>query len=214
MLKSLFKIFGGRRAGAAAPGGKDPMAEASSASPPAQSGGLGLGDEALKAIIAKAVAEAVGPLAATLAEVQKAQQAAQDAAGKAIKAEDVSKVVQEQIAAQNASNAAGEAKRAFVAEKLKDLPAAYQAKLGDEPKDWAAQEQAIREEFRKDFAAAGGKAPAVDGGAGTAGAAKPGATIDLSKLSGQQLIEVGLKDSKPVGAAAGAAAGVTAADKK
>jgi hypothetical protein len=194
MLKSLFKkIFGGKRAGAAAPGGKDHMAEASSASPPAQSGGLG--DEALKAIIAKAVAEAVGPLAATLAEVQKAQQAAQDAAGKAIKAEDVSK-------------------RAFVAEKLKDLPAAYQAKLGDEPKDWAAQEQAIREEFRKDFAAAGGKAPAVDGGAGTAGAAKPGATIDLSKLSGQQLIEVGLKDSKPVGAAAGAAAGVTAADKK
>jgi hypothetical protein len=209
MLRSLFKIFGGKRAGAAAPGGKEIMAEAASASPPAQSGGIG--DEAIRAIVAKAVADAIGPIAATIGEIQKAQQAAQEAAGKAISAADVSKVVGEQIAAQNAARESSDARKAFVGEKLKDVPAVYAAKLGDDPAKWPADEQAIRTQYQADLAKAGVKAPNVDGAAGTAGAAKAGAAVDTSKISGQSLIEVGLKDSKPVGAAAAAS---QAADAK
>ena len=177
------------------------------ATPPAASGGIdvdGLKKE-IQTQIAAAIAEAIKPVATGLAELQRGQHALQEAAGKAIKAEDVSKAVAEAVKAQTAVQAADAAKATFIAAKLTGVPAAYYAKLGADPAKWPAEEQAIRAELQADLAKLGVKATPVDGAAGTAGAGKPGQAVDTSKLSAVQLMERGLGESRPIGASARAA---------
>jgi hypothetical protein len=109
---------------------------------------------------------------------------------------DVERLVNERLAAQQQSSQQAAARSAFVAGKLKDLPAVYQNQLGNDPAKWEAEEQQIRSAFQADFKAAGGKVPDVGGT--SAGGAPPSQTVDTSKLSGFDLIGIAVKDSKPV----------------
>ncbi len=117
-------------------------------------------------------------------------------------AEQVSKLVNDGVAAvlkQRDEAAQSSAQRdAFVGEKLKGLPAVYQAKLGSDPAKWAAEEQSIRDQFKADLTAAGAKLPDVGGGdpggksAGdaAAAAAKPN---NMGLTDGQAAFARGLK---------------------
>lgn len=58
-------------------------------------------------------------------------------------------------------------RNSFIGEKMKDLPPTYQSQLGNDPAKWPTEEQAIRDRFRAEMAAAGFKVPDV--GAGNAG---------------------------------------------
>lgn len=175
--------------------------------PPAGNGGIDM--KALGELIAQQVAAAIKPVADQVAELGKAKapekpekpaEPAQQA--KSLTAEDVQRIVGESLKSFAASTQQAEGRKGFIAEKLKDLPAVYQNQLGNDPAKWAEQEQQIRTQYQADFKAAGGKVAEVDGAAGTSGAAKPNQTVDTSKLSAVQLMEMGLKESKPVGAKA------------
>jgi hypothetical protein len=167
-------------AGAAAPAGSIDMA-------------------AFAALVGAAVADAVKPLNEKIAKLEAPAAAVAAPGGKAtdqakaLTAEDIDKLVEKRLAAQQQSAQAQAQRDAFLAEKLKDLPAAYRSKLGGDPAKWKDEEQAIRAEFQKDFAAAGGK-PA-DVGADKPGGAKPAEAVDYSKLSPTQLIAQGCSTS-------------------
>ena len=95
------------------------------------------------------------------------------------------------------ATAALKAKRdAFAAEKLKGVLPSYHAALGNDESKWPEQEKSIREKFAADMKAAGIKVPDLGG---SAGGSSPAAAVDMSNLSGQKLIELGLKTSRPVG---------------
>lgn len=209
MLKGLLKIFGGRTAGptggkADMPGEAQQAAAAATANPPAASGGID--QKAINAAIDAAIIAAIKPLNEQIGTLTQQLADAKAKAPAGISAADVDKLLSEKLAASQQSAEAKAAREKFVGEKLKDLPAVYQGQLGNDPGKWPAEEQAIRAQFQADLKAAGVTAKPVDGGAGTGGAAKAGTAVDTSKLSGQSLIEIGLKDSKPIGPAAAAAA--------
>lgn len=134
-------------------------------------------------------------LAAALEKLPKAD-------GASIKLDDVKKLVADELAAAQATQAtakadadkaaARKAKRdAFVAEKLKGVPAVYAALLPDTDDDaeLSAAEATIRERFRSDLAASGLKL--ADVGNNATGTAVDAA--DVAKLSPQDKIAVGLK---------------------
>jgi hypothetical protein len=96
----------------------------------------------------------------------------------------------------------------YQGDKLKDLPPIYRDRLGSDPAKWATEEQAIRDQYKADFQAAGGKVEDVGGD--QPGGEKPGAPVDLSKNSATQNITLGLKTAKPAtGATASSAAPAT-----
>lgn len=166
------------------------------ATPPAANGGATITE-----LVKTAVDQAMKPILETVAGLQHGQEELRKAAAHAITAADIDTAVHAAVTAQKTAQAAAEARKRFLAEKLKDVPAVYHGKLGDDPDKWAAEEQAIRAELKADLAAMGVTAPDLDGGAAAAEAATPAATVDTSKLTGQQLMEIGLKTSKPVGPA-------------
>jgi hypothetical protein len=176
---------------------------------------------ALPNAISSAVTAAIKPLAdnqKVLADTLAALPPAKKEEGgggeaKPLTAEDVGKLLDQKLTAQQQSAAAAAARTAFAGSKLKDLPQAYQDKLGNDPAKWAGEEQAIREQFKSDMKALGvepktvGGAATSDGGI-TAAADKP----DLSKMNPVQLIALGLKQhpvagSLPAAHGAGAGAG-------
>jgi hypothetical protein len=111
-----------------------------------------------------------------------------------VKAEDVAKVVTDQLAARDTAASAGKAKADFVAANLKGIPAIYADKLGGDATKWADEAKTIREGFQKDLAAAGIKAPAVT--TSTAGGGTTAAAISPNKdLKGSQLIALGVKQT-------------------
>jgi hypothetical protein len=138
------------------------------------------------------------------AEAAKAQ-AVKDAAAKADPAataagaapltlEQVQKQISDGIAAALKTQAAevqsSQARNAFIAEKLKGVPAAYAAKLGNDPAKWAEQEQAIRGELKADLASIGATVKDVSGG--NPGGATASAGTDAEKIT--QFKAQGLSD--------------------
>lgn len=189
------------------------------ATSPAASGGLTI-DQVQKAIAdaLAPVAAALKPLSDSVAGLQKShetlakgQEAMQAAAGKALTPEALTKAVADQLAAQNTAAAQGKAKGDFVAEHLKGIPEIYHGKLGADAAKWADEAKAIREGFQKDLAAAGIKAPPVGSAAAVAGAIDPARAVDTSKLSGAELIALGVQQNS---AAINAGAGQVAAAAK
>lgn len=148
------------------------------------------------------LAQGQAALVQALQGQQQAGQAAQQgqqAAGKKdgpLTGADVTRIVQEALAAQQQASQQTAARQQFQEGKLKDLPPAYRNQLGTDPGKWAQEEQAIREQFRADFKAAGGKVEDVGGGGG--GGTPAGQMVDTSKLSAQQLAEMALKTGRPV----------------
>jgi hypothetical protein len=154
------------------------------------------------ALVGAAVADAVKPMNEKIAKLEAAPAAAAPAAAaadqaapKALTAEDVDKLVEKRLAAQQQSAQAQAQRDAFLAEKLKDLPAAYRSKLGTTRRSGRTRSRRSAPSSRSDFAAAGGK-PA-DVGADKPGGAKPAEAVDFSKLSPTQLIAQGLKTAVP-----------------
>jgi hypothetical protein len=103
-------------------------------------------------------------------------------------------------------------RRDYQGSKLKDLPGPYREQLGGDPVQWPAEEQRIRTAFRDDLKAMGVTVPNVGGddsggGAGNGTGAAPSQGVDISKMSAQQKVALGLKQSKP--SRAGAVGGGT-----
>lgn len=165
--------------------------------------------KAIGPLIGTTVGDAVKPLSELLAKQQTP--ATDDAAAKAAKpltSEDVGRIVGEQLKTFQQSTQATEQRRQFLDDKLKDVPAAYRNQLGSDPAKWPAEEQQIREQYKADFKALGGKVEDVSGDP-PAGAKKPDAVVDTSKLNPVQKIALGLKNlpgpTSPNAAAAAAA---------
>ena len=205
-------------------GGKEPMADA----PPAAPIDMKALGEAIATSVKSAVDAAVKPLAdnqqalaSALAKLPAATPAAEKDkpadAGKPLTAEDVGKIVGEQLKGFQQQQSQSAERTRFQQDKLKDLPEVYRNQLGNDPAKWAAEEQAIRDRYKADFKAAGGKVEDVGGE--QPGGQAPAASLDLSKNSPVQNIALGLRDAKPAGpqgtatvrtqveGAAGAAAG-------
>lgn len=156
----------------------------------------------LAAIVAAAVASAVKPLQTQLGELAANQKVLGDtlAASKPIGAEDVAKTVSELLDKRGAAQASGERRKAFVAEQLKGIPDSYHSHLGDDESKWAEKAVEIRTKLKADLAGMGLKLPDVAGEAGPgsgATAKAPAVTTDLSKLTADQKIALGLK-ARPV----------------
>lgn len=144
----------------------------------------------------KLAAPAPAPEAAT-------QAAAGAAAGKdkPLTLEDIGKLIDNKFSQRDESSKVSSARNAFIADKMKDIPAEFVATMPntDDATKLAAAEQAIRTRYQEVLKGAGVKAPAV-GGDNITGK-KPGDTVDLSKLTSEQKIEMSLKD-KPLPALA------------
>lgn len=212
MFDKLSNLF--RRPATA--GGKDPMAGETTATPGIDTKALGEAIAAsLTASLGPALATAIGeankPLVEQLGKLQPPAAAAGNAAGgnaagagatggkpTPVTAEDVAKIVAEQLKGFQQTSQQTAQREAYLGSKLKDLPAAYRNQLGPDPAKWAAEEQAIRDQFKADLAAAGVK-PA-DVGGDQPGGQKPGQAVDLSKLSPVQKVMAGLAASTPQGA--------------
>lgn len=156
--------------------------------------------KSLETRIGALVAEATKPFQDVIAKFEAASSAPPAAATtaatdggkpKAFTLEDVSKLLDSKLQQQAASSKQAEERKGFVAAKLKDLPPAYQNQLGPDPSKWAAEEQAIRDQYKADFKIAGGTTPKVEGG--NPGGSPPAAAVDVSKLSSRAKIEAGLK---------------------
>lgn len=115
--------------------------------------------------------------------------------GAPLTAEGIAKLVADQLAAQSAGQEKKAARASYIAAKMKDVPDAYHSALGDDPAKWADQEQAIRATLKGDLTKLGVKAENVGGDATAGGGDKPAAAIDTSKLSGIELIGMGVKAS-------------------
>lgn len=221
MFEKLSNLF--RRPATA--GGKDPMAGETTATPGIDTKALGEAIAAsLTASLGPALATAIGeankPLVEQLGKLQPPAAAAGNAAANTaggntaggntagagatggkpapVTAEDVAKIVAEQLKGFQQTSQQTAQREAYLGSKLKDLPAAYRNQLGPDPAKWAAEEQAIRDQFKADLAAAGVK-PA-DVGGDQPGGQKPGQAVDLSKLSPVQKVMAGLAASTPQGA--------------
>lgn len=163
-----------------------PAGATASATPPA------FDMAALGKIIGDAVTAAVKPIADSQKAITDGLTAQADAAkaaaapvkteesakGKAteakppLTAEDVAKVVADTLTARDKTAAANKDRAAFIADKLKGLPASYAAKLGIDPAKFAAEEQTIRTEFKADMKALGFEVKDV--GAGNPGGVTTG----------------------------------------
>lgn len=112
---------------------------------------------------AKKEAEAAAAAAAT---ADKGKEGGKEA--KPLTAEDVARLTSEAIAKtlteRDAAAKSTAARDAFIADKLKNVPAAYHAKLGSDPAKWAAEEQVIRDGLKADLTAMGLQPKDVKGG--------------------------------------------------
>jgi hypothetical protein len=90
-------------------------------------------------------------------------------------AEAVSKLLNDTLATRDQQAQSTAARNAFLAEKMKDVPAAYRGALGNDPAKWTAEEQKIRETLKADLSAMGAKVPDISGGnaTGSSGNAAP-----------------------------------------
>ncbi|HVS73094.1 MAG TPA: hypothetical protein VHQ47_17700 [Phycisphaerae bacterium] len=192
---------------------------ATTVTPPAASGGLTA--DQVKSLVSEmlkvSLGEALKPITDSIGQLKASQTAAAPAAGakpaeaaSTLTAEQVSKIVAEQIAAASSAQATAQtnarAKADFVSQNLKGVPAVYAEKLGGDPAKWADEAKALRKNFQDDLAANGIKAPPVSSDAGAGGTVKPGGQIDTSKLSGFELIKLGVTQTPAAQALQGAAA--------
>lgn len=172
------------------------------ANPPAASGGT---DKVLQDAITAAVAAAVAPLQAELTALKEA---------KAPAAADLLKQAKDQLAAEQAAAQAAQAatdkRTAAIASKLQGVPVVYAEKLGSDETKWDDEAKAIRGQFMADIKAAGVKVADVTSDA-PAGETKPADMVDLSKLSGPELIALGVKQRSAIQDAASPAADAVAA---
>jgi hypothetical protein len=173
-----------------------PEKEQATATPPAATGGFdskAFGAELLGSFKSH-LAEVVKPLQEeinTLKGGGKAKPA--EAEVKPLSADDVVRLLD----ARDSKLSALAARQEFISKKMSKLPAAYQAKLGNDPAKWPVEEQVIREEFRADLKSMGVKVPDLGGEGTEETVLSPAAAVDLSKMTASQKIGIGLSKSRP-----------------
>lgn len=109
-------------------------------------------------------------------------------------AADVKKLIGDGLAEFHKTTSTAAARDVFIQQKMADLPAVYRTQMPQtaDPAELAKAEQAIRTQYQADFKAAGGTAPNVTGAA--PGSATPAAAaVDVSKLSPDAKIAMGLQ---------------------
>jgi hypothetical protein len=164
--------------------------------------------EKLGAAVAKAMApaftDALAPLAEQVGRLQPASTPATtpaDAGQKTLTLEDIDKLVSTKLQAVQQQSQSQQARQAYIASKLADLPEEYQGALGTDPAQFAAQEQAIRGRYKGLLDKLGVKPAEVSGGASAAaGAVAPSAQVARpdDKRSPVQKIAAGLAADKTV----------------
>ena len=180
------------------------------ATPPATSGGIDL--DALGRVIgtsvSSAVAEAIKPFGEQLGRLQApaADAAAAAGGGKYLTEDRFRQLLQEDRQQQQQAAQQTAARDAYINDKLKDvrekLPELLNG-IGTDPAKFPEQEQAVRQTFRARLDALGVKPADVGGGSPAGdGGAKPADVVDTSKLSGVQLIDLAVTQSKPITPAA------------
>lgn len=167
------------------------------------------GNADLSKLVSAAVALAIAPLAEQLGALGKAhgdlaanQKVLADtlASSKPVGADEIAKTVEAALEKRGQAQASGDRRKAFVAEQLKGIPDSYHAHLGDDETKWGEKAVEIRAKLKADLTAMGVKLPEVSGepGPGAGATAKaPAVTTDLSKLTADQKIALGLK-ARPV----------------
>ena len=195
------------------------------ATPPAQSGGLTKDD--VLGIVKGALEEFSKPLNATLEKLSAAvtpaaaAPKAEETAGKAkpLTAEDVTNLVQDSLKSFSNQQQQTQVRDSYAKTKMSDLPATYQALLPNtsDPAELKKAEQDIRDRFKAevgDKIAAAQTQPLNSNGGGQAAQGK----VDVSKLSPTQKIAYALSagtvaTSGQSAASAAAAAAAAAASK-
>lgn len=150
-------------------------------------------DAITKAAVAAATQAATAAVSQAMAPLADQVKALQADLGKVANPEAIAKVVSDQLAASQASQTKIAARQAYVSEKMKDVPAAYLSQLGDDPAKFTENEQAIRTQLKADLAKLGVKAPDVGGTAPGGDPKKATDAVDTSKLSGIELITMGVQ---------------------
>jgi hypothetical protein len=187
-------------------GGKDPMPEAT---PPAAGGTPDVA--ALTASVTK-LTELVSGLASAQADITKTLGAITESIKKpeagadtgkkdkgeqtpAVTLEQIGQLIDQKLGATQKASESKAARDAYLAEKLKDVPAAYRAQLGSDPTKWASEEQAIREQFKADLKAQGVEPKTLGNASADGGVTPEKRTIDRSKMSPLELLnsDAGLK---------------------
>lgn len=140
---------------------------------------------------AKADADAAAKAAGTATK--------KDEPPKTLTAEEITKLATDSIAKaladRDAAAKSTAARDAFLAEKMKDVPAPYQAKLGTDPAKWAAEEQQIREGLKTDLKGLGFTPKDVAGGA-AGGVTTGGAPTATPEQLAAQFKTMGLSDGE------------------
>jgi hypothetical protein len=156
----------------------------------------------------KPVTDAIAQLAGsqkTIADALAAQATAaapktKEGEAKPLTAEDVTKLVTDVVTraqqTQQASAQQQQQRDNFIASRLKNFPAAYANQLGNDPAKFEDEAKKIETAFKADAEKNGWKVPAIGGETQQAQSAMAVAP-DLSKLSPNELIREGLKNSKP-----------------
>jgi hypothetical protein len=206
MKNPIRRIFKGR----SNTGGKAIMAKEVEATPPAldQAAITKLVSDTVAASLAKtlpdAIASATKPLTDALAALPKPAEAKADASKKdePLTLDAIGKLIDSRLSATQQQQSTKAQRDKYIAEKLKDLPAAYARQLGDDPAKWAAEEQAIRGDFKTDYESKGFKLPPVGDPKSDGGTTPDKKPLDLSKMTPMQLAVQGLSESKPVTGAA------------
>ena len=159
---------------------------------------------ALATALPTAIASATKPLTDAIAALPKPAEEKPDAAKKdePLTLDAIGKLIDTRLNATQQQQAVKGQRDAFIADKLKDLPAVYAKQLGDDPTKWAAEEQNIRNGFKADYEAKGFKLPAVGSPSADGGITADKKPVDLSKMTPMQLAVQGLNESKPVTGAA------------
>ncbi len=179
-------------------GGKVSKMETSQqATPPANNGGL------TKEDVSKMISDAIAPLSQSTSKITESITALTELIKKPgteerPKAETPAGLTEEQVkkliadatttAQQDMSQKA--ARDAYIGEKLKDLPAAYRNQLGTDKSKWAAEEQALRDQFKADLEAAGVKKADLGNAAKEGGNASGSQVVDRTKIDPIDLMQM------------------------
>lgn len=145
----------------------------------------------------------LGVIADTLKALPPAAAAKKDEKADApLTADAVKAIVGDALKANQTQAGQEAARQQFAAEKLKGVPAVYAAGLGTDPAKWESEAATIAGKYQADLKAAG-FAPKDLGNAAAAGGTPTAAkSIDLSKVSGADLLSEAVVESgkKPVSA--------------
>jgi hypothetical protein len=103
--------------------------------------------------------------------------------------EQIGALIDSKLTAAQQSSQSKAQRDQYMADQLKDLPAAYRNQLGNDPAKWKEEEQAIRDQFKSDLKTAGVETKALGDAARDGGKTPELRPVDRSKLTPLDLLQ-------------------------